>query len=107
MAYAIEVTLRIHWVPEGAGSAFLGSNQSNHPGYGSSLGPGAVQAAQTLELRQAEQVPGGSAPTQANFNTAMTSAATDLATQMGTAGAYSGGTQTPLAIAQGWSTGQP
>ena len=105
--YKIRVTLDIDWVGDGAGTALLGQNQSNNPGFGSSLGPGAAQVAQTLQLRQAEQVGGGDSPVQSDFTTAMTTAVTDLVSQMGTAGAYSGGTQTPLAIAQGWSTGNP
>lgn len=107
MAYRLRFTMDIDWVPDGAGGAIMGQNQSNDPGFGSSLGPGSAGAAQTLELMVAEQVAGGDSPTQANFNTAIAQAATDLETLMGTAGAYGGNTSTPLVIAQGWSSGNP
>ena len=107
MAYRIRVYADVDWVPDGSGMATLGQNQSNDPGVGSALGAGAVGNAQTLRLQVAESVPGGDSPTSGNFNTAFTNAATDLGTLMTTAGAYSGGTATPLSIAQGWSTGLP
>lgn len=107
MAYRIRVTLDVDYVPDGAGGALLGQNQSNLPGYGSSLGAGAAQAAQTLQIDVAEVVPGGNSPSSANFATALSQAATDLGTLLSTAGAYSGGTSTPLALAQAWSTGGP
>lgn len=106
MAYRIRVTVDYDWVPDGTGSAMIaGGAISNMPGYGAADGPGMVQAAQTLQLRVAEQVAGGNSPTQTNFTNAMNQAVTDLVTKMGTAGAYSGGNQTPLALIQGWATG--
>ena len=80
MAFRIDVWMYAYWVPDGAGGAILGQNQSNSPGYTSALTPGPVGAAQSLALSVAEQVPGGDSPSGANFNTALTSAATDLGT---------------------------
>lgn len=107
MAIRIRVTLDIDQVAAGAGSALLGQNQSNDPGYGSTLGPGPVGISQTLELMQAEFVPGGDTPSSANFSTALTAAATDLLTQINTAGAWGGNPGTPLSYIQAWSTGGP
>lgn len=107
MAYRIRVTLDIDWVGDGVGSSFLGINQSNDPGYTSTLAAGMVGVAQTLEMMVSELVPGSDTPTQGNFNTALTNAATDLGTMMGTAGAANGDPRTPFAIVSTWSTGGP
>ena len=107
MAYAINVTIDFVWVADGAGSALLGQNQSNQPGYGPNLVPGAIGSAQTLRLAQAEFVPGGDAPTQANFNTAINNAATDLQSMMGEGGSYGGNPGTPLSLILAWATGGP
>ena len=107
MSIRIRVTLDVDFVPDGAGTALLGQNTSNLPGYGSALGPGAAQAAQTLQIDVAEIVPGGNSPTSGNFTTALTAAAADLGTLLSTAGAFSGGTSTPLALIQAWGTGGP
>jgi hypothetical protein len=103
----VKVTADFYWVPDGVGLSALGQYQSNNPGYGTAQGPGEVPAAQSLRLIQGESVPGGDSPTQANFNTALSSAATDIETQMGTAGAFGGNPGTPLALIQAWSTGGP
>lgn len=105
MAYRIRVTVDYDWVPDGAGFAILGQNQSNDPGYGATLQPGPVGAAQTLEMMVAEVVPGGDSPSGSNFNTALSAAATDLGTLLTTAGAANGNPATPLSIIQSWSTG--
>lgn len=107
MAYIVMMELKLAWVGDGQGSALLGQYQSNQPGFGPAQGPGQIASAQMLSLIQAESVPGGDSPTQANFNTAISNAASDLETQMGTVGAWGGNNQTPLAIAQGWSSGLP
>jgi len=110
VAYVVRSYVDICWIGDGAGTALLGQLQSNEPGYGTAVGTGgygAVPSAQTLRLQVNEAVPGGDTPSQANFNTALTQAATDLGTLMGTAGAYSGGTQTPYQLAQGWASGLP
>lgn len=116
MAYKIRVTVDVDWVPDGGGTTFLGINQSNNPGYQSQLGPGATGVAQTAQLMIAELVPGADAPTLANFFTALSNAANDLAgTPVGTnptplfsqPGALFGQAATPLAIIQAWSTGSP
>ena len=107
MSYIIRTYVDIMYVGDGAGTALLGINQSNNPGFDATLTAGPVGVAQTLRLQVNETVPGGNSPSGANFNTALTAAATALGTLMTTAGAYSGGTDTPLAIAQGWATGNP
>ncbi len=101
MAYGIRVTLEPFWIGDGTGAAALGQNQGNEPGYGAAQGPGPVPVGQTMMLMVNEAVPGG-------FNTAIGQAATDLETMLVTAGATPGFTSgTPLALIQGWSTGNP
>jgi len=107
MAYVVRVILDIDWIPDGAGTALLGQQQADMPGIGSANAAGAIGAAQTLRLFDREVVPGGDTPTQNNFNTALSAAATALNTKMGTAGAYSGGTSTPYQLASAWATGGP
>lgn len=107
MGYRIRLTVDYDFVPDGVGSTLLGQQQADMPGYGGTETYGAVGASQTLRLSEAEVVPGANAPTQANFNTALTTGIASIATRMATAGAFSGGTQTPLAIIQGWATGNP
>jgi len=105
--YVVRTYTDVCWVGDGTASAQLGQAQSNQPGYGAAQGPGPAPLAQTLRLQEMEFVPGGDAPSAANFNTAFVAAAAAMNTLMQTAGAYSGGTQTPLAIAQGWASGNP
>lgn len=108
MGYVVQLQATYMWVPDGAGgAAVVGGAQANVAGYGSTGGPGAIGNAQKLELWAMEQVPGGNSPTQANFNTAVVNAAAYLNTKMGTAGSTGFSTGTPLAVAQGWSTGGP
>lgn len=108
MAYKVRLTLDIDFGPDGAGGAGVGQNQSNNPGFGSAQGPGLVGIGQTIEMMVAEAVPGGDAPTAANFNTAITQAATDLETMLVTANSVPGFTSgTPLALVQAWATGGP
>ncbi len=94
--YRINLTANFQWVPAGAGGAALGQQQSNVPGMGGTVIPGAYGNAQTLQLIVGEQVPGGNAPTAGNFNTALTNGATDLGTLI---------TAAILAQMQAWSTG--
>lgn len=113
--YMIRIYADLCWVGDGTSAALLGQNQSNEPGYAAALGAGPAPVAQTLRLQVSEFVPGGDSPSLANFKTAFDNASNDLAGTpaaggspiMSQAGAYSGGTQTPLQIAQGWSTGLP
>ncbi len=115
MTVRIRVTVDIDQLMPGAGGALLGQNQSNDPGYGGTLAAGAAGASQTLELMVAETVPGGDTPTLANFLTALTAAANDLAGTpasgglaiMSQPGAWGGNPGTPLAIVQAWPTGGP
>ncbi len=108
MAYKIRVTVDFDWVPDGAGPSFTGQNQGNNPGFGSAQGSGIVGVSQTMELMVAEAVPGGDAPSSANFNTALSAAATDIGTMLTTAAAAPGYTSgTPLAAIQAWATGGP
>ena len=105
MSYMVTVTLDLAWVADGTSGATLGQNQSNEPGYTSSLTPGPVPGAQSLRLMISEMVAGGATLTQGNLNTAVTAAATDLNTRTATAGAWAGNAGTPTAIATAWATG--
>lgn len=108
MAYRLRATFDWDWVPDGAGSAMLGQQQANNPGFGSGQTAGAVGAAQTASLIVAEIVPGGDSPTTGNMQTALNAAAADAYTIMTTAGAVPGFTAGTLAaLIQGWSTGNP
>ena len=107
--YRLRMTLDIDWIGDGTGSALLGQNQANNPGYGASLAPGAAGVAQTAEIMVSEIVPGGDTPSGANFNTALAAGATDLGTILATAGSVPGfaGSGTLLAVVQAWATGNP
>lgn len=105
MAYRVRAYVWFDWVPDGTGFTQLGQQQSDNPGTGSAQAASTVGAAQTLSLYQAETVPGGDSPTQANFNTALTNLASDIETQMGTGGAAYGNPATPLSLIQAFSTG--
>lgn len=108
MAFIVRVTVDYCYVPVGAGGALAGQWQANNPGFGPSGGSGAVAAAQTLQDSVTEIVPGGESPSAANFNTAITLAATDLETRLAATNSIPGFTAgTPLALIQGWSTGGP
>jgi len=108
LPYIVRVTVEPCYVAAGAGPAQTGQNQANEPGFGSAQGAGPVPFSQTMTLRVKEAVPGGEAPSAANFNTAITLAATDIETMLVTANAAPGFTSgTPLALIQGWATGSP
>lgn len=116
MAYRLRVTVDYDWVGDGVYSAFLGPNQSNNPGYTNAFAAGAAGISQTAELMVSEIVPGGDTPTLANFLTALTNAANDLAGTppsggtpvMSQVGAlYGQPNVTPLAIIQGFASGNP
>ena len=90
------------------GSYMLGQSQAEYPGFGGTDTYGEVASSQRAELRVAELVPGGDAPTSGNFTTAFTSLATDLGTKLSaTPNTYNGASATLLSIIQGWSTGTP
>lgn len=107
MAIRIRVTLDVDQVVDGGGLSQLGTNQSNDPGYTATLGPGQVGIAQTLELMVSEAVPGGDAPSSANFTTALNNAAADLVTLLSTPGAWGGNPGTPLSYIDAWDTAGP
>lgn len=109
MAYRIRMTVFFDWVGDGTGPSMLGQYQAENPGFGTApaQNPGPVGMAQTLSLLRAELVPGGDSPSQANFNTALSNAISDIETDMGTGGTWGGNAATPLSIIQGWSTGNP
>lgn len=115
MAYVARVTFDFDWVPDGGGTSFLGIDQADNPGYSANNAAGAVGMAQTLRMNIREIVPGGDAPTLANFLTSLTNAANDMAgtpiigtvPQMSQPGAANGDPRTPLAIIQSWATGLP
>lgn len=105
MAFTIDVTVNFKWVGDGTGLSQLGTNQSNNPGFTATLVPGSAPIGQSLTLMVSEAVPGADSPTGANFNTALTNAATDLGTLLTTGGAAFGNPATPLSLIQGFSTG--
>jgi hypothetical protein len=115
VAYVTRVTIDFDWVPDGGGTSFLGIDQADNPGYSANNAAGAVGMAQTARMNIREIVPGGDAPTLANFLTALTNAANDMAgtpiigtvPQMSQPGAVNGDPRTPLAIIQSWATGLP
>lgn len=119
MAIRIRVTVDVDYLGALGGGdqvGFVGQGQSNNPGYAAAFNPGAVGVAQTMELMVAEIVPGGDSPTLANFLTALTNAANDMAgtptsgstpifSQVGAWGGNPG--LTPLQVATGWATSNP
>jgi len=108
MPYGVRVTVEPFYYAPGAGGVMLGPQQANEPGYGASQVSGPVPFAQTMTLMVNEAVPGGESPSGANFNTAITAAATDIETMLATANSVPGFTSgAPLALIQGWSTGNP
>lgn len=116
MAYVIRATIDFGWVGDGVGTAFLGQDQSNNPGYSSGFAAGEAMMAQVATKMMAELVPGGDAPTLANFLTALQNLANDMAgTPVGSnatpwlsqVGGLYGQPGTPLSIIQGFSTGNP
>jgi hypothetical protein len=114
--YVIRATIDFGVIPDGAGTAFLNTDQSNSPGYSSGFSPGAVMFSQVATKMFAEAVPGGAAPTLANFLTALQNLANDIAgTPVGTnatpwlsqVGGLYGQPGTPLSIIQNFATGGP
>lgn len=109
MAFRVRMQVMYEWVPSGAGTALLGQQQADQPGYGPTGTPGAVGAAQTASDIVGDIVPGGDSPSGANFQTALNALAADAYTHLTTAGAVPGfaGAGTLLATVQGWPTGNP
>jgi hypothetical protein len=104
----LRVTAEYLWVPPGTAGTLLGQAQADNPGYGATLTPGDVGAAQRLIMRVAEAVAGGAAPANTDFQDALNAAAADLYTRLGTANAEPGyGPGTPFSIIQNWATGAP
>jgi hypothetical protein len=103
IGYRAIVMVRIEAVPAGVGGAGLGGLNANDPAYGQGQTPGTTAFAQSLYFQDAVPIPGGSAPTLANINTALTTAVSDLAAASGTPLI----TPAQLAIIQGWATGNP
>ena len=109
MAYRVRATISFDFMPDGASGAMLGQQQAENPGYAAALAAGPVGAAQTLSFVLAEVVPGGNSPTAGNFQTALTAIGTDAYTIANAIQASMGfsATQSLIAVAQGWSTGNP
>jgi hypothetical protein len=109
MAFRVRAQIFYEWIPDGAGSALLGQQQADQPGYGPTGTAGAVGASQVASDIVGEIVPGGDSPSGANFQTALNLIATDEYTRLITAGSVPGfaGAGTLLAVVQGWSTGNP
>lgn len=109
MAFRIRVRVDYDWVPDGAGTALLGQQQADQPGYGAAAGPGEVGAAQTCSDIVGEIVPNGDSAANADIQTALNAAATDLYTRFTTAGSVPGfaGAGTLSSIVLAWPTGGP
>jgi hypothetical protein len=109
MPFFIKVTAQYGYVPAGAGGAVLGQRQADFPGSGAAgANVSPVFIAQSAMDYVGEAVPGGDAATSGNFQTALNAAATDLYTQLTTAGDVPGFTSgTLLAQIQAWPTGTP
>ena len=99
--YVVEVLVRIGWVGDGMGGAGLGQSQANVGGMSAGLTPGPIFNAQVLQGLQREGVAAVNpdAPTQTEFRTAMTLAATDLNTNFLTTANVS--------TLQGYASGNP
>jgi hypothetical protein len=97
-AFKIRVYMDVDYVGAGTGQAFNAA--ANHPGLGSGLTAGETAMAQSRRYQQAEQVQAvnPAIPTQTEFRTAITQAATDLGLQLTTA---------EIATLQGWALGNP
>lgn len=81
MSFQLQYMARIVWIPDGAGPLSVGSAQQI------TLGQLALGSMGTLTIGTAtgqptgyQQVPGGDAPTQSNFNTACDAMTTDIET---------------------------
>jgi hypothetical protein len=111
MPFVVWAEVKYAYVPVGAGTALLGQQQAEVPGFTGVVppAPAAVPAAQMASDVVMEPVPGGESPTGANFQTALNAAAADAYTRLIGAGQVPGfsGTGTLLATVQGWSTGNP
>jgi hypothetical protein len=107
--YRVRAQIIYEWVPAGAGSALMGQQQADQPGYGAAATFGPVGMAQTASDIVGEIVPGGSTPSGSNFQTALNNLAADEYTRLITAGDVPGfaGSGTLLGVVQGWATGNP
>jgi hypothetical protein len=108
MAYMLQLHVRYCWVPDGAAGA-LGQSQADFPGYGAQTAQvGTVPAAQEAQDNVGAWVPGGDAPTDGNFQTALNNAAAYAYTNATTAGSVPGFTAGKLTDQmRAWSTGNP
>jgi hypothetical protein len=108
MAYIVYCQVRYCWVPDGAAGA-IGQEQGDFPAYGSfTPAVGTVPAAQEASDMAGAWVPGGDAPTDANFQTALNNMAAYLYTNASTAGDVPGFTTGKLTdLMRAWSTGSP
>lgn len=109
MAYRVRAQFIYEWLPDGAGTALLGQQQADQPGYGAGATVGEVGAAQVCSDVVGEFVPNGDAAVAADFQTALNSLATDAYTRFTTAGAVPGfaGAGTLSSIVLAWPTGGP
>lgn len=109
MAFRVRMQLIYEYIPNGAGSALLGQQQADQPGYGATGTPGAVGAAQTCSDIVGEIVPNGDSAVASDFQTAINSLATDAYTRFTTAGSVPGfaGAGTLSSIVLAWPTGGP
>ena len=89
MAYEVNGTINIAWIPDGAGPLTVPSQQSINIGTNPAFGPilGAIQGV---------VVPGADAPTQANILAAISTLATNLGATL---------TAAQIATIQGWASG--
>ena len=108
MAYIVYGQIRYCWVPDGAAGA-LGQSQADFPGFGAQTAQvGTVPAAQEASDQAGAWVPGGDAPTDANFQTALNALAAYLYANAIAAGAVPGFTAGKLTDQMRlWASGGP
>ena len=96
--FRVRAYVDIDIIPRGMAGTDMVQNQSNSPGYGANATAGVGPVAQTMRFQAAEMVPNTltTAPTAANFGTAIQSCGTDIQGQI---------TAAILAVIQGWATG--
>lgn len=106
MAFVVLAKIEWCWVPGGADGSMLGARQSNFPGYTALPQAGTVPSAQSASDQCGEWVAGGNAPTDAQFQAALTALAADLYTQAITPGSVPGFTAGKLTdLMRNWANG--
>jgi hypothetical protein len=80
MSYQLSYSVSVDYVPDGAGGEQIANSQTLQF-FPSASNPGGLGRV-TVGYGAGTPVPGGAAPTQANFNTACSNMATDIEAQI-------------------------